>query len=120
MGKQRPPSAKKTQPLPKPVEPNQSATSFYSDAKVDASQEAKLKKLAKPFSLAKKPKLHKPEEIDDMLSELSTPNFDEDVAAQKKYIEQILSRGRGEKEEQDLQECFDSLKKGSNYKNFDD
>jgi hypothetical protein len=29
----------------------------------------------------------KPEEIDDMLSELSTPGLDEDIAAQKKYIE---------------------------------
>ena len=51
-----------------------------------------------------------------MLSEISTPNFENDLAAQKKYIEQILNRGRGEKEEQDLQDCFDSLKKGSNYK----
>ncbi len=42
-----------------------------------------------------------------MLSEISTPNFENDLAAQKKYIEQILNRGRGEKEEQDLQDCFD-------------
>ena len=64
---------------------------------MDPEQAAKLKKLAKPFSLTNKKNgvttnpllmgMTKPEEIDDMLSELSTPGLDEDIAAQKKYIE---------------------------------
>ena len=49
----------------------------------------------------------KPEEIDDMLSELSTPGFQEDdFAAQKRYIESLLN-GKAkaltvDKEEMDL------------------
>lgn len=70
-----------------------SQSSFYSDAQqVDPEQAAKLKKLAKPFSLTNKKHaggttnpalmgMTKPEQIDDMLSELSTPGLDEDIAA---------------------------------------
>ncbi len=66
----------------------------------------------------------KPEDIDDMLSELSTPGLDEDIAAQKKYIEQLLNRNKStaDQEEQELQKCFDQLKAGStmNSKQFED
>jgi hypothetical protein len=50
---------------------------------LDPAQDEKLKKLAKPFSLTKKTLnandllygMTKPEEVDDMLSELSTPGL---------------------------------------------
>lgn len=86
-GVNRPPSAKKAAPLPKPQQQLEqqmasSAKSFYSDAQVDQAQEAKLKKLAKPFSLTKKSQqFTKPEEIDDLMSEISTPGLDVDLAA---------------------------------------
>ena len=54
------------------------------------------------------------EEIDDMLSELSTPGLGDDLAAQKKYIDDLINKGKKQafqeltvdKEEQDLEECF--------------
>lgn len=87
-----------------------SATSFYSDAQqIDSQQAAKLKKLAKPMmSGSKKPSqtlvpvspspalkgMTRPEEIDDMLSELSTPGLNEDLAAQKRYIDNLINKGK--------------------------
>jgi hypothetical protein len=52
----RPPSGKKvTLPLAQEPQMNSSATSFYSEQNnLDPDQQAKLKKLAKPFSLTKK------------------------------------------------------------------
>jgi len=57
-----------------------------------------LKKLAKPFSLTKKTStanpllqgMTKPEDVDDLLSELSTPGLqDFDFVAQRRYIENL-------------------------------
>lgn len=94
--------------------------SFYSDAQptLDPTQEAKMKKLAKPFSVTKKSSI-KLEEIDDMLSEISTPGLDQDLAAQKRYIDSLLNKPR---EEVDLEDCFEKLKQGSKMgaKEFDD
>lgn len=90
---------------------NSSTTSFYSESaqQLDPDQAAKLKKLANPFSTMSKkngretpsavhPSLQgmtRPEDIDDMLSELSTPGLGEDdLAAQKRYIDSLINRGK--------------------------
>lgn len=69
----------------------------------------------------------KPEDVDDMLSELSTPGLqDIDFAAQRLMIENLSrhseSRLTVDKEELDLQECFKQLQGGSGLKEkeFDD
>jgi len=85
----RPPSAKKEGPHRANQEMSSSATSFHSEANrtIDQEQQEKLKKLAKPFGLTKSKQplpsqaipssllegLTKPEDIDDMISELSSP-----------------------------------------------
>lgn len=75
----------------------------------------------------------RPEDIDDMLSELSTPGLGDDLAAQKKYIDDLINKGKkqafqdiqataGDKEEQDLHNLFNDLKAGSGMagQKFDD
>lgn len=65
-------------------------------------QEAKLKKIAKPLLAQKKEsrpptstqKSKREAEIDDMLSELSTPGLGDDLQAQKKYIDELINRGK--------------------------
>jgi hypothetical protein len=39
------------------------------------------------------------EEIDDMLSELSTPGLGDDLQAQKKYIDELINRGKRQAQE---------------------
>ena len=66
---------------------NTSQSSFYSEPPVSQEQEAKLKKIAKPLLSQKKEsrpptstQMSKREaEIDDMLSELSTPGLGDDL-----------------------------------------
>jgi len=78
-----------------------SATSFHSEANrtIDQEQQEKLKKLAKPFGLTKSKQplpsqaipnslldgLTKLEDIDDMISELSSPQID--FAEQRRFLE---------------------------------
>jgi len=78
---------------------NDSASSFHSEATISQEQQEKLKKLAKPFALAKSKQplpqqaipssllegLTKVEDIDDMLSELSSPQID--FAEQRRFLE---------------------------------
>ena len=80
---------------------NTSQTSFYSETPVSQEQEAKLKKIAKPLLSQKKEsrppttgKSKREEEIDDLLSELSTPGLGDDLQAQKKYIDELINRGK--------------------------
>jgi hypothetical protein len=48
-----------------------------------------------------------------MISEISTPGLDVDLAAQKRYIDSLLNRGKEDKEESDLHKCFEDLKSGA-------
>jgi hypothetical protein len=68
-----------------------------------------LKKLAKPFSItAKKSKVGylKEQDIDDMISEISTPDID---FSDRKKILDALEKHEKLKEDLDLENCLQSL-----------
>jgi hypothetical protein len=70
-----------------------------------------LKKLAKPFSIgARKSKAGfiREQDIDDMLSEISTPEIDNALAERKKILE-ALEKHEKHKEDLDLESCLSSL-----------
>ena len=61
---------------------NQSSQSFYSEKPVDDEQAARVKKIAKPFAVGQKKQKPTAAEVeDDLLSEVSTPGLEQDMAA---------------------------------------
>lgn len=73
---------------------NSSQSSFYSASEIGQEQQEKLKRLTKPFAVGNQTKRSKAEireqEIDDMLSEISTPEID--FSERKKIMEALEQR----------------------------
>lgn len=85
-------------------EMSQSQTSFNS---IDPQQQEKLKKLTKPFAISnKRTNFLKEQEIDDMISEISTPDID--YSERKKILEALEKREKF-KEEIELDNCLKTL-----------
>lgn len=85
-------------------EMSQSQTSFNS---IDPQQQEKLKKLTKPFAIPnKRTNFLKEQEIDDMISEISTPDID--YSERKKILEALEKREKF-KEEIELDNCLRTL-----------
>jgi hypothetical protein len=83
---------------------------------VNDEQSAKLKKLAKPFSITKKQSTTKID--DDLLSEVSTPGLDIDLDVQKKYIDSLLNRrqeteNQANRNEEELKSLLNEFEKAS-------
>lgn len=75
----------------------------------DPDQQEKLRRLTKPFSVAarkSKEGFLREQDIDDMLSEISTPEID---YSERKRIMEALDKREKLREEAELQSCLESL-----------